>query len=138
MIRSATHQALDYIVGVVLIIAPFLFVFWNIASATWVALLVGAALIIYSLFTQYTEAMDRPIAMSTHLTLDIILGVFLAISPWLFGFAGATLNVWMPHLIVGIVFILISLFSVRVPAGRTSLAGQLGGEAPPDRHEPRR
>jgi len=90
MIRALTHRTVDYVVGIVLVLAPFLFGFWGVASATWVAILTGLVLIVYSLFTQYAPGMDRNISLSTHLTLDIILGIFLAISPWLFGFAGAT------------------------------------------------
>ena len=68
----------------------------------------------------------------------LILGIFLAISPWLFGFAGATWNVWVPHLLVGLAFIVVSLFTVRVTAGQPSVAGQLGGEAPPEERRRRR
>ena len=128
MIPVATHRALDYIVGIVLILAPFLFGFYDIASATWVAIIVGAAVIVYSLLTRYMETMGRPIQFRTHLTLDMIGGIFLAVSPWLFGFAASTANVWMPHLIVGILVVLVSLGTVRVEAGRPSMAaGQFGG-----------
>jgi hypothetical protein len=132
MIRALTHRTVDYVVGIVLVLAPFLFGFWGVASATWVAILTGLVLIVYSLFTQYAPGMDRNISLSTHLTLDIILGIFLAISPWLFGFAGATWNVWVPHLLVGLLFTATSLLTTRVAAGQTSMAGQLGGEAPPE------
>lgn len=132
MLGAMTHRTIDYIVGIALILAPFLFGFSEVASATWVAILVGAAIIVYSLFTSYAASMDRPISMNTHLVLDIIAGVFLAISPWLFGFYQFTGNVWLPHLIVGLAYAVVALFTVRVPVP-TRAAGQLGGEAPPER-----
>ncbi|MBI3947157.1 MAG: SPW repeat protein [Armatimonadetes bacterium] len=132
VIGSLAHRSIDYIVGVALILAPFLFGFSDVASATWVAILVGAVVILYSLFTSYAAAMDRPVPFASHLTTDLIAGIFLAISPWLFGFFRFSLNVWLPHLLVGLAVVVVSLFSVRVAAGRTATAGQLGGEAPPE------
>ena len=50
--------------------------------------------------------------MKTHLTLDFIAGLFLALSPWLFGF-----NDWvfLPHLIIGIGEMGASLMTKTVP-----------------------
>ena len=42
--------------------------------------------------------------MRMHLTMDTVAGIFLAISPWLFGFYKQGANAWLPHLIVGIVY----------------------------------
>lgn len=37
--------------------------------------------------------------MSTHLTLDLLSGLLLAASPWLFGFSEF---VYVPHLVLGV------------------------------------
>jgi hypothetical protein len=42
------------------------------------------------------------VPMRIHLVLDYITGIFLTLSPWLFGFAEI---VWVPHVIVGILTI---------------------------------
>ena len=42
------------------------------------------------------------ISMRTHLIMDYILGLFLAASPWLFGFSDRPANEWAPHLVVGL------------------------------------
>lgn len=57
--------------------------------------------------------MFRVIPMATHLTMDFFIGLFLAISPWLFGFAEF---VWVPHVIFGVIAILASLTTHTVPA----------------------
>ena len=36
-------------------------------------------------------------------------GTLLAASPWIFGFADDTANVWMPHLIVGVAAVFLGL-----------------------------
>lgn len=50
--------------------------------------------------------------MPTHLTVDIIAGIFLAASPLLFRFAD---QVYLPHLIVGLLSIGSGLFTETTP-----------------------
>lgn len=112
VIGTKTHGYLDYIVGVLLIAAPWIFGFARGGAETWVPVILGAGTIIYSLMTDYEMGMSRMIPMRTHLTLDLLSGIFLAVSPWLFGFAD---YVWEPHLIVGILEIGVSLMTKRGP-----------------------
>lgn len=98
-INTKTHGYLDYAVGILLIIAPWLFDFYRGGAESWVPILIGAGTIIYSLMTDYELGASKVISMKTHLTLDVIAGIFLAASPWIFGFAD---YVFWPHLIVGI------------------------------------
>ena len=104
------HAVLDYMTGIVLILAPWLFNFDNVAAAKWTAIAVGAVLLIMSFFTDYEGGGKKTITMSTHLTMDVIMGIFLAVSPWLFGFADI---VYLPHLIVGILEIAAGLFTYK-------------------------
>lgn len=112
-IGTKTHGYLDYIMGVLLIAAPWIFGFARDGAETWVPVVLGAAVILYSLFTDYELGMNPVISMRTHLMLDLIGGVILAISPWLFGFAD---YIWAPHLILGILEIGAALMTKQVPA----------------------
>jgi uncharacterized membrane protein len=47
--------------------------------------------------------------MAIHNLIDIIAGAFLAVSPWLFGFADESANVWVPHLVVGLAAVFLGL-----------------------------
>ncbi|HEU0137487.1 MAG TPA: SPW repeat protein [Flavobacterium sp.] len=69
---------------------------------------VGAGAIVYSLMTAYELGAAKVISMPTHLTIDFISGAFLAASPWIFNFAD---EVYLPHLIVGILEIGASLMT---------------------------
>ncbi len=60
--------------------------------------------------TDYEGGGKKAIFMSGHLTMDVILGIFLAASPWLFNFDE---YVYLPHLIVGILEIGAGLFTER-------------------------
>lgn len=104
---------LDYLVGILLIAAPWLLDFARGGAETWVPVILGAGAIIYSLMTDYELGLSRSISMSTHLTLDLMSGILLAASPWLFGFHE---YVYLPHLILGLLEIGASLMTVKTPS----------------------
>lgn len=104
------HAVLDYIAGILLIASPWLFNFADIGSAKWVAIIVGILIIGMSLMTDYEGGGKKMISMSGHLTMDVITGIFLAVSPWLFNFDEF---VYLPHLIIGIMEIVAGLCTER-------------------------
>ncbi|MDQ3656314.1 MAG: SPW repeat protein [Chloroflexota bacterium] len=98
-IPTRIHGFLDYGMGLLLIVAPWLFGFADGGAETWIPVILGIGAIGYSLLTDYELGVARTIPMATHLMLDIASGIVLAVSPWIFGFAG---DVWAPHLILGL------------------------------------
>lgn len=121
MITSRLHGIIDYIVGVALISAPWLFGFVNFetyAAATWTPIVIGCAIIAMSLITNYEYSLLKSISLRTHLALDFVLATFLAASPWLLNYAD---YVYAPHLIVGLAEILIVSMTIKqayMPRGR--------------------
>jgi hypothetical protein len=101
-IPTRVHAPLDYIVGAALIAAPWIFQFSEHKAATVIPIVLGIGLIAYSLFTDYELGVWRAFPMSVHNLYDVGAGAFLAASPWIFGFADETANVWVPHLVVGL------------------------------------
>jgi hypothetical protein len=101
---------MDYLVGVLLIAAPWLFDFAKGGAETLVPVILGVLAILYSLMTDYEYSVSRVIPMRTHLTLDLMSGIFLAASPWIFNFDE---YVYIPHLILGILEIGASLMTER-------------------------
>lgn len=94
------HGLADYLVGVLLIIAPYIFGFATGGVEQWLPMLLGLGVIVYSMLTRYEWGLMPVIRMPVHLALDGGGGLLLAVSPWLFGFADV---VWAPHLIVGLI-----------------------------------
>jgi hypothetical protein len=47
--------------------------------------------------------------MAVHNVIDVVAGTLLAASPWLFGFADESANVWAPHLVVGLAAVFLGL-----------------------------
>lgn len=122
---TSVHGVLDYIVGIALIAAPWIFGFAYVGgAAVIIPIVLGIALIVYSLVTRYEWGIPgiKFLPMPYHLVIDFLAAVFLAASPWIFGFASRPLNVWLPHLVVGIAVILVVLVSQPHPRMATTAA----------------
>jgi hypothetical protein len=112
-IPTKFHAPLDYIVGAALIAAPWIFQFSEHTAATIVPIVLGIGLIAYSLFTDYELGLWKVAPMAVHNLIDIAAGALLIASPWLFGFADETANVWAPHVVVGVAAIFLGLTTVQ-------------------------
>jgi hypothetical protein len=116
-IPTKVHGALDYIVGLALIFAPMIFGFMDVGGpAVIIPMVLGVGLIVYSLFTKYEWGLVKVLGMPYHLIFDVVASIFLAASPFIFGFYTQAPNVWMPHVVVGIAVILVVIFSKPQPA----------------------
>lgn len=100
-IPTRIHGMLDYSMGLLLILAPWLLGFDDAANrwAVYVPVGLGISMLVISAMTRYELGLVKAIPMSTHLTIDVIAGLFLAVSPWLFGFAD---EIAWPHVLFGL------------------------------------
>jgi len=114
-IPRTVHGVLDYVVGGLLLCAPTLFGFSHVETARNVAWAVGAGTLLYSLLTAYELSLAKLIPFKAHLTLDVIGGVLLLASPWLFGFSD---EVTVPHVVVGAFEIVAGLCTRLAPVPR--------------------
>ena len=112
IIPTKIHGIIDYVMGVILIAAPWLFGFARDGAETWVPVVLGISTILYSLITNYELGISGKISMKTHLIIDMMSGILLAASPWLFGFSE---YVYLPHVIFGLAEIGAVLLSKTKP-----------------------
>jgi SPW repeat-containing protein len=112
-IPTKFHAPLDYIVGAALIASPWIFQFSEHTAATVVPIVLGIGLIAYSLITDYELGVWKVAPMAVHNLIDVVAGAFLALSPFLFGFADESANVWLPHVVVGLAAIFLGLTTVQ-------------------------
>lgn len=117
-IPTKVHGALDYLVAIALIFAPMIFGFMGMGGpAVFIPIILGIGLFLYSLFTRYEWGVVKVLGMPYHLIFDVVASVFLAASPFLFGFYNPDMwNVWVPHVVVGLTVILVVIFSQPQPA----------------------
>ncbi|GAB4515178.1 MAG: SPW repeat protein [Anaerolineae bacterium] len=111
-IPAYVHGILDYLGGALLLLAPNIFGFADYGgAAVWVPRVLGVAILGMALMTRYRVGLVRVIPMQTHLLVDYVASIFLAVSPFLFGFSDADGNVWLPHVVAGIGIFLLTLFT---------------------------
>jgi len=111
------HGILDYPVGLALLLAPNLLGFAQLGGpAVWLPRIIGLLILAQSIMTAYELGLVKVLPMRMHLMTDHVAGVLLAASPWLFGFYDpANQRIWMPHLIVGLVILLVTALTQKEP-----------------------
>jgi hypothetical protein len=114
-LSTRAHGMLDWFMGPLLILAPFLLDLDRSNAEGLVPLVLGIAMVVLTFFTDYEMGVVRRIPMPTHLAMDAASGALLALSPWLFGFSD---RVWAPHLILGLIEMGTSFMTQRQPAHR--------------------
>lgn len=111
-INSKTHGVLDYLWGIMVIITPWLFGFNDGGAAQIVLIVSGVLVLAMALITNYELGAIKVLPFNIHLGMDVIMGAFLAASPWLFGFAD---QIFWPHLLFGLFSIGAGLLTKKVP-----------------------
>jgi hypothetical protein len=98
------HAIMDYLIGIVLFLAPEIFGFSEVGgAAVLIPRVVGVLILGQALVTNFELGVFKMLPMSAHLGMDYLVGLFLAISPVLFGFSNNATNVWLPHVVVGLI-----------------------------------
>jgi hypothetical protein len=113
-ITSRMHAMLDYPLGVLLILAPWIFGFSDVGgAAVAVPIVVGALAIAQSLITDWELSVANVLPLPMHLTMDVLAGAVLALSPFVFGFSDEGTNAWLPHVVAGVGLIGAGLMTQR-------------------------
>ena len=111
VIPTSLHGALDYLASGVNFAFPRLLGLRDAPSAVLVPRIDGVAGASYSLLTDYELGAFKVLPMPAHLAFDAAKGVFLATSPWLFGFAKKGTRYWLPHVLMGTTDVLAAITS---------------------------
>lgn len=107
-ISTKTHGVLDYLMGFLLIALPFILDIRTDLSEGMVLIVLGAAMVLLAVLTKYEAGIIKVIPMRVHLVIDIMSGVVLAASPWLFGFAD---RAYMLYVFLGLFEIIAAIVS---------------------------
>jgi hypothetical protein len=107
------HGIADWLLGILLIAAPYILGFARGGPETFVPVALGITGLIVTFFTNHEYGIVRKIPMIGHLWVDGFAGILLASSPWIFGFAD---TVWIPHVILGLTEFAASLVTKTMPS----------------------
>jgi hypothetical protein len=108
------HGVVEYGVGALSILAPFLFSF-DSDVATAVSILLGAAIIVMGFSTEAPTGITRSLPTASHVVLDYVVSLFLLVSPFVFGFTDKR-NETAYFIVLGIGFLLLTVSTMYRPA----------------------
>jgi hypothetical protein len=81
------HAALEPLIALVVIAAPWIFGFSDTDSATVICVLVGVTMLVVGSLTDWRLSLARVIPIQMHMVGDLTLAMVLLLSPLIFGFA---------------------------------------------------
>lgn len=108
-ISSKIHTIADYLTGLFLLAMPWMYNDIIGVTDKWLAIITGILIIIMSFLTRYEGGVIRLIPLSTHLIIDMIIGIFFISTFWLFSFNETIRTVFA---FVGILAFVFGLFTV--------------------------
>src|SRR4051812_25890707 len=79
------HAALEPVVAIVLIAAPWIFGFDDVSSATAVSIAVGVIMLISGMATRWRLSLVKLIPLRAHFMTDLLLGAVLIVAPFVAG-----------------------------------------------------
>ena len=117
LITTFIHGVSDYLSGLALLLAPNLFGFADVGgAAVMIPRVLGMIILLQAITTRYELGLVKVLPMKVHLINDYVASLFLAASPWLFGFNYEKENAWMPHLLVGLGLFFFALLTQTQPS----------------------
>jgi hypothetical protein len=106
-IPAFVHGLIEYVAGVILIAAPFLFAF-DSDTATGISVAAGVVVLVVTASTAMSTGLIKSIPVPAHVMLDYALALLLIASPFLFGFdEDGTATAFF--LVLGIVHLLLTI-----------------------------
>jgi len=106
IITEKVHTVIGLVVGVLLVFSPTLFNFADNEAASMVPIWVGIFIVLNELITTSPYSPLKLVPMRIHILIDVITGLFLLVSPWLFNFMNNDEpSQWVPHVVVGLLII---------------------------------
>ncbi len=96
VIPTFVHGIFDYVGGIALLAAPNLFGFSDVGgAAVMIPRILGVVVLLQAISTRYEVGVLKVLPMKMHLMNDYVASLFLAASPWLFGFAAKGTRYWL-------------------------------------------
>lgn len=119
------HGVIEYVAGIVFIVAPFVLGF-DAGAATAVSIVIGVLVLVVASSTEGPTSLSDALQIQLHILLDFALAAFLIASPFLFGYSDETEPTAF-FIAMGVLHLLVTIgtrFKPRQPTrtggGRTS------------------
>lgn len=106
-IPAVVHGLIEYVAGVLLIVAPIL-VDYGSSGATAVSVILGVLILIIAASSDMPTGLIPQIPVGAHIVLDFVLAAVLIAAPFVFGFSGESTPTWI-FVILGILHLLVTI-----------------------------
>jgi len=106
----SVHVLTEYAVGVLSIVAPFLFSF-DASAAKIVSVLVGVGILVLAVMTDAPTGVARTLPVASHVVLDYVLGLFLIVAPFVFAFSDDDTAATAYFIVVGVGYVLLAVLT---------------------------
>jgi len=116
-ISTAFYGVVNYILALTLIASPWLFNLVDVSSAALlIPIYIGWLQLIMAIFADTEVGFIRQFPVQIHLVLDVIMGFFLLVSPWLYTFSSKNSgNAFWPALLLGGLLFFMGIFTKGSP-----------------------
>lgn len=88
-ISTNTHAMLEPLMAILLIASPWIFGFSSTDDAKTICIVAGVAMLILGATTRWRYSLVNLVPLEWHFRSDLLLGLLLILSPFIFGFDGA-------------------------------------------------
>jgi hypothetical protein len=109
-IPLALHVLLEYGVGVLTIVSPFLLSFEDDAAKI-VAVLIGAGILVLAVVSDAPTGLARTLPSASHVVIDYVLGLLLIVAPFVFGFASDDTAATAYFIALGVGFVVLAVLT---------------------------
>lgn len=109
-IPFGVHVLIEYGIGILTILSPFIFSFDDSAGQV-VAVLVGAGILVLAVVTDAPTGLAKTLPAASHVVLDYILGLVLLVTPFVFGFSGDDTPATAYFIVLGVGYIVFAVLT---------------------------
>jgi hypothetical protein len=124
-ISTAFHSYADYVFSILLFSSPFLLGYSTGGAIAFVPIFFGWVTLVMAIFTDYKSSFIKQFPLQMHLILDMFIGFFIMVSPFLYQFTNTI--VW-PHVIFGLYLFLQAIFTKGSPFTTVAHTSQPQGQ----------
>ncbi len=115
-IPTAFYGVVNYILALTLIASPWLFNLVDVSSAAlFIPMYIGWLQLIMAIFTNSETGFIKQFPLQIHLVLDVIMGFFLLVSPFLYTFSNKQPGAWVPAVLLGGLLMFMGNFTKKSP-----------------------
>ena len=104
------HVLIEYGVGILTMLAPFLFSFDD-SAAKVVCVLAGAGILVLAVVSDAPTGLARTLPAASHVVIDYVLGLLLIVVPFVFGFAGDDVAATAYFIVLGVAYVVFAVLT---------------------------